>query len=147
MDKNTGNKHLFLMNNIKQLLVSYQFNFFATYFLFKVPLCSRAYQTFPQCPFLAETNLVSHGIFYCRVITGFSREEETLSFFLFCFVANYGKLDFYRLDKTEEALNGIVYYKRRNRLFFLYKKPGEGPSSKNFLFLAQNCMFLVPKVS
>ena len=29
--------------------------------------------------------------------------------------------------------------------FFLYKKPGEGPSSKSFLFL-DNCMFLVPKV-
>ena len=31
--------------------------------------------------------------------------------------------------------------------FFFYKKPCEGPSSKSFLFLAKNCMFLVPKVS
>ena len=30
---------------------------------------------------------------------------------------------------------------------FFYKKPGEGPSSKSFLFLAKNCVFLVPKVS
>ena len=28
-----------------------------------------------------------------------------------------------------------------------YKKPGEGPSSKSFLFLAKNCIFLIPKYS
>ena len=41
-------------------------------------------------------------------------------------------------------MNSIWFVSTR---FFFYKKPGEGPSSKSFLFLAKNCMFLVPKVS
>ena len=42
---------------------------------------------------------------------------------------------------------GRILFFRTPYTFFFYKKPGEGPSSKSFLILAKNCMFLVPKVS
>ena len=93
----------------------------------------RAHYYFPKKPYIQPWSYIQHTNFFIGHI--FFQETYLV----------IEQIRFFHVETNIDIFQEVFQQSRYT--FFFYKKPGEGLSSKSFLFLAKNCMFLVPKVS